>query len=164
MQHVVVMGASGSGKSTVGKLLARRLGATFVEGDLLHPKVNIAKMESGESLNDADRQPWLAAVGRTLANAGAESIVIACSALKKLYRDLIRSHDPTAHFILLEGSYELLVERLGGRRDHFMPPALLQSQLNILEPLEADEEGFTLNISRKPDELAKDAALLLAVP
>jgi carbohydrate kinase (thermoresistant glucokinase family) len=159
-QHVVVMGVSGSGKSTIGALLAQKLGATFVDGDLLHPESNVAKMAAGTPLNDADRKPWLEAVGQRLAGAG-ESLVIACSALKKSYRNIIRAADPTARFVLLEGPRELLSERLAGRAGHFMPPTLLQSQLDTLEQLDPDESGVVLDISGKPEELAGKAAAFL---
>lgn len=160
-QHVVVMGVSGSGKSTVGELLARELGAAFIDGDDLHPENNVAKMAAGTPLNDADRKPWLEVIGQKLAQAGGESLVIACSALKKSYRDIIRDADPKAQFVLLEGPQELLSERLATRRGHFMPPSLLQSQLETLEPLDSDESGVVLDISEKPNELARKAAALL---
>lgn len=160
-QHVVVMGVSGSGKSTVGELLAQELGATFIDGDFLHPAANAAKMAAGTPLSDADRKPWLEAIGQKLAQARNESLVIACSALKKSYRDIIRAADPTARFVLLEGPQALLSERLANRRGHFMPPSLLQSQLETLELLETDESGVVLDISEKPDELARKAAALL---
>jgi carbohydrate kinase (thermoresistant glucokinase family) len=160
-QHIVVMGVSGSGKSTVGELLARELGGTFIDGDCLHSKSNVAKMAAGTPLNDTDRKPWLEAVGQNLAQAGDEPMVMACSALKKSYRDIIRAADPTARFVLLDGPRELLAERLASRRGHFMPPTLLRSQLETLERLDPDESGIVLDISEKPEKLARKAAALL---
>ena len=161
VQHVVVMGVSGSGKSTIGELLAQKLGGTFIDGDFLHPENNVAKMAAGIPLNDADRKPWLEAVGRRLAQAGDESLVIACSALKKSYRDTIRTADPTVRFVLLDGPGEVIAERLGRRGGHFMPPTLLQSQLETLERLDPDESGIVLDISEKPEEMVRKAAALL---
>ncbi len=160
-QHVVVMGVSGSGKSTVGELIATRLGATFIDGDLLHPKANVAKMESGTPLNDEDRKPWLETIGQKFVEADGHSLVIACSALKRTYRDIIRAAAPRAQFVLLHGAAELLAQRLNHRRGHFMPSSLLASQLATLEPLESDEAGFTLDISESPEELACQAAAKL---
>jgi gluconokinase len=160
-QHIVVMGVSGSGKSTIGELLAQKLGAKFIDGDLLHPESNVAKMAAGTPLDDADRKPWLEVVGQKLAQAGDESLVIACSALKKSYRDIIRAADPTARFVLLDGPPELLAERLARRRGHFMPPTLLQSQLETLERLEPDESGVVLDISETPEEMVGKAVALL---
>jgi carbohydrate kinase (thermoresistant glucokinase family) len=155
------MGVSGSGKSTVGELIAKRLGATFIDGDLLHPKANVAKMESGTPLNDEDRKPWLETIARKFADAGDDSLVIACSALKRAYRDIIRAAAPRARFVLLHGAAELLADRLEHRGGHFMPSSLLASQLATLEPLEPDEAGFTLDISELPDELARKAVAKL---
>jgi carbohydrate kinase (thermoresistant glucokinase family) len=160
-QHVAVMGVSGSGKSTVGELIATRLGATFIDGDLLHPKANVAKMESGTPLNDEDRKPWLEMIGHRFADADGHSLVIACSALKRAYRDIIRAAAPGVRFVLLHGPAELLAERLEHRRGHFMPSSLLASQLATLEPLEGDEAGFTLDIRQLPDELARQAVARL---
>ena len=158
------MGVSGSGKTTIGALLAQELGATFLDGDDLHSEANVAKMAAGRALDDADRRPWLEAIGQEFARASGRSLVVACSALKKSYRDIIRQADPTVRFLFLEGPRELLAARLGSRSSgHFMPPSLLQSQLEILEPLEPDESGFRLNIAHTPEELAREAARLLAV-
>ena len=162
--HVVVMGVSGSGKTTVGALLAQELGATFIDGDDLHSEANVARMAAGDALDDADRRPWLEKIGREVAQASGRSLVVACSALKKSYRDIIRAAAPAVRFVFLEGSRELLAERLGTRSSgHFMPPSLLASQLEILEPLQPDEAGFALNVADAPEELAREAARVLAV-
>jgi gluconokinase len=156
------MGVSGSGKTTVGRLIAGEIGAKFIDGDDLHPEANIAKMAAGKPLDDADREPWLEAIAEEFARAGEESLVVACSALKKSYRETIRQADPSVRFVFLEGPREVLAARLAARSSgHFMPPSLLQSQLETLEPLEPDEAGFALNIARKPEELAREAAALL---
>ena len=160
--HVVVIGVSGSGKTTVGKLLAQEIDATFIDGDDLHSDANVAKMAAGKALDDADRKPWLQRIAKEFVGAGEKSLVVACSALKKSYRDIIRGADPGVGFVFLEGPYELIAARLGGRAGHFMPPSLLASQFETLEPLEPDEAGFALNIARPPEELAREAARLLA--
>ena len=160
--HVVVMGVSGAGKTTVGKLLAEEIGANFIDGDDLHPEANVAKMAAGRALDDADRGPWLEAIAEEFVRAGGKSLVVACSALKKAYREIIRRADPSVRFVFLEGPRELLAARLAARSSgHFMPPSLLQSQLDTLEPLEPDESGFAMNIARTPEELAREAATLL---
>ena len=156
--HVVVMGVSGSGKSTVGRLAAEALGAPFVDGDDLHPPANVAKMTAGIPLTDEDRGPWLLEVGRRLAAAGPEGIVIACSALKRAYRDMIRAEAPGAVFAELDGTRELLAERLTDRPGHFMPASLLDSQLATLEPLQSDEAGMRLDVALPPAELARRIA------
>lgn len=155
------MGVSGSGKTTVGQLLAEELGARFVDADSLHPQANVAKMAAGEPLRDEDRQPWLKVVGQQLATAKGASLVMACSALKKAYRDVIRAGDPSARFVLLHGNEALLSERLAARKGHFMPASLLRSQLDNLEPLHASEAGITLDIADPPERLARRAAGLL---
>ncbi len=150
---LVVMGVSGSGKSTVGRAVADALDASFVDGDDLHPAVNVAKMTAGIPLTDADREPWLRAVGRALADgAGAGGMVVACSALKRSYRDLIRGEAPGTVFAELDGTRELLEERMI-RPGHFMPASLLDSQLATLEPLQPDEAGLRLDIAAPPAEL-----------
>jgi carbohydrate kinase (thermoresistant glucokinase family) len=153
---VVVGGVSGSGKSTVGALLAERLGVPFADADDLHPQANVDKMAAGIPLTDEDRWPWLAAVGAELAASTQTGLVIACSALRRVYRDAIRDAAPTAFFVELTGSPELLAERIGSRKGHFMPPALLASQLALLEPLEADERGVTLDVAATPEQLVDE--------
>jgi gluconokinase len=143
---VVVMGVTGSGKSTVGSALAQRLRVPFVDGDTLHPPANIAKMATGEPLDDDDRYPWLEQVGDWLA-AHRDGGVVACSALKRKYRDQLRAHCPRVEFLHLSGSPELIGRRLAARSGHFMPPALLRSQYDALEPLGADEHGVVINLS-----------------
>ncbi|GAA1262013.1 gluconokinase [Arthrobacter pascens] len=129
--HVVTMGVSGSGKSLIGHTLAEILGAHFLDGDDLHPASNIEKMATGQALTDADRGPWLWQVGLRLASAEGP-LVIACSALKRSYRDIIRQAAPEAVFIHLTGSIALLHARMSRREEHFMPVTLLQSQLPCL--------------------------------
>lgn len=138
--RIVVMGPSGCGKSTVGRALADRIGARFVDADDLHPLTNIEKMAAGVPLDDDDRMPWLAVVGRAL--QADDRIVVACSALRRSYRDAIRAEAPETFFAELQVSGEELARRLRAREDHFMPPALLASQLQTLEPLGDDERGI----------------------
>lgn len=153
---VVVMGVSGSGKSTVGASLAVALGTPFVDGDALHPAANVAKMAAGIPLDDEDRWPWLAAVGRHLAGAGPEGLVVACSALKRVYRDAIRAEAPGAVFVELDGAHDLLAKRMRERPGHFMPPSLLDSQLATLEPLQDDEAGMHVSVDLAPVELVDE--------
>ncbi|SFA45695.1 gluconokinase [Rhodococcoides kroppenstedtii] len=141
-RHIVVMGVSGTGKTTVGKRVAAELGATFVEGDALHPKANIDKMSAGHPLTDEDRAPWLAAIAdeiRRIADAGGTSVT-ACSALRVTYRDQLRTGFPDLFFLHLQADYDTLLARMT-RRKHFMPPSLLQSQFDTLEELAAGEHG-----------------------
>ena len=149
---VVVMGVSGSGKSTVGTALARRLRVPFVDADTLHPAANIAKMAAGEPLDDDDRYPWLERVGDWLA-AHRDGGVVSCSALKRAYRDQLRAHCPGVEFLHLSGSADLIGARLAARTEHFMPLALLRSQLDTLEPLGVDEAGSTVDIGPDVDAI-----------
>lgn len=159
--RVVVMGVSGSGKSTVGSMLARRLGVDFVDADGLHPAANIAKMSTGRPLTDEDRGPWLDAVAAELAAAPAGAVV-ACSALRRRYRDRLRRGAGGVRFVHLTGSRELLAARMGARLDHFMPASLLDTQLATLEPLDPAEDGIVLDVVEPPDTLAAFAAQLLS--
>jgi carbohydrate kinase (thermoresistant glucokinase family) len=162
--QIIVMGVSGSGKSTIGALIAGALGVPFVDGDSLHPRSNVEKMAGGHPLNDDDRWPWLATVGTTLADAGQQGsgMVIACSALKRVYRDAIRKTAPATRFVHLSGSRDVLASRLEGRSDHFMPPALLDSQLSTLEPLEDDEPGIVVDIDQTVTAIVAEAAAALS--
>ncbi|MEW5015190.1 gluconokinase, GntK/IdnK-type [Clavibacter michiganensis subsp. michiganensis] len=160
---VIVMGVSGSGKSTVGELLAQDAGIPFIDGDDLHPEANRRKMAEGHALDDDDRRPWLEEVGRALAGRPEGGPVVACSALKRSYRDILRAAAPDAVFVHLAGDHELLAERLGSREGHFMPSSLLASQLRTLEPLGDDEQGITLDITDDPVALA-DAAVRELLP
>ena len=141
---VVVMGVSGAGKSTVGSALAGLLSVGFVDADALHPHANVAKMAAGTPLTDADRWPWLDLVGAALADASETGLVVACSALKRAYRDAIRTAAPGVTFVHLTVPRAALDDRVTHRPGHFMPASLLDSQLDALEPLEADERGLAI--------------------
>ena len=162
--QIIVMGVSGSGKSTIGALIAGALGVPFVDGDALHPQSNIEKMAGGTPLNDDDRWPWLAKVGETLADAGrkGQGMVIACSALRRSYRDAIRKSAPAARFVHLSGSREVLSSRLEGRTDHFMPPSLLDSQFATLEPLAGDEAGIVVDIDQPVPAIVAEAVTAIS--
>ena len=148
MRCYVVMGVSGCGKSSVGQGLAERCLMTFMDGDDLHPQANIDKMSSGQPLTDDDREPWLNLVGKALAETPGP-VVIACSALKRKYRDIIRSHlSEPVQFLHLHASQEVLLARVNEREGHFMPPSLLQSQFDALEPLGPNEAGTVIDIAQ----------------
>ena len=152
------MGVSGCGKTTVGDRLAARLGATFVDGDDLHPQANVDKMAAGTPLNDEDRAPWLVRVGETL--AGTEGVcLIGCSALKRIYRDTIRAAagEPVM-FLHLSGSREVLEARMAARERHFMPLSLLDSQIATLEPPGADELHVTVDIDQPVEAIVSELA------
>ena len=157
---VVVMGVSGCGKTSVAEGLAASLGAAFIEGDSLHPAVNVDKMSHGIALTDEDRWPWLDTVGRAMADvlAGNGSVVVSCSALKKAYRDRLRSSaGGTLAFVFLKGSRELLMSRMAAREGHFMPVSLLDSQLATLEDPSGEPGVVTVDIGASIEEIVAAA-------
>ncbi|MFE3326450.1 gluconokinase [Streptomyces sp. NPDC059176] len=158
---VVVMGVAGTGKTTIGRLLAAALGVPYAEGDDFHPPANIAKMAAGVPLDDADRAPWLDAVGRWAHGRAGLGGVVACSALKRSYRDRLRASAPDAVFLHLTGDRALIQRRMADRRGHFMPTALLDSQFATLQPLQEDEVGAAVDVSGTPAEITERAAAAL---
>lgn len=162
---VVVMGVSGTGKSTVGTLLAAGLGVPYAEADAFHPPANIDKMSAGTPLDDADREPWLDAIGawartRTEHGPGLQGVV-SCSALKRAYRDRLRASAPGLFFLHLTGDRDLVAGRLAQRRDHFMPGALLDSQYAALEPLQPGEQGVEISVADSPEDITAHAVRAL---
>nr|WP_060178462.1 gluconokinase [Streptomyces sp. IMTB 1903] len=159
---MVVMGVAGTGKTTVGRLLAARLGLPYAEGDAFHPAGNVAKMSAGHPLDDADRWPWLDAVGEWIRNrAGTGGGVIAASSLKRAYRDRLRAAAPGVVFVHLTGERQLIEERMAARKGHFMPATLLESQFATLEPLQEDELGVSVDVAGSPEEVAERALAAL---
>ena len=156
-RHIVVMGVSGSGKTTVGETLSPLVGLEYRAGDDMHPQSNIDKMAAGIPLNDADREPWLKQIGQWLADR-PEGAMVGCSALKRQYRDLIREYCPSVVFVHVHGDFDVLYERMQHRPGHFMPASLLQSQFDTLEPLENDETGRVFDVTRPASDIAGDAA------
>lgn len=155
---MVVMGVAGSGKTTIGEALARAIGATYVDGDQLHPPANIAKMSAGIPLSDEDRWPWLAKVGETL-RQGNQTILVGCSALKRAYRDFItESAGAPVLFIYLDGSRELISRRMRERTGHFMPASLLDSQFATLEVPGPDENAIAVAIDAPLDRIVESIA------
>lgn len=154
---VVTMGVSGSGKSTIGKALAARLGVPYADADDFHPPANVRKMSQGVPLNDEDRAPWLDAIADWLArharSGGGSGGVVSCSALKRRYRDRLREGSDDLFFVHLDGSEALLAERISGRTGHFMPGSLLRSQLDTLERLQPDEPGAAVPIDGTPEQV-----------
>lgn len=151
----VVMGVCGCGKSSIGGLLAARLGIAYLEGDDFHTSANVAKMAAGTALTDADRQQWLLTLQQKIGAAAATgaSLVLSCSALKRRYRDLLRAADPALIFLHLDGPRALIAARLQARPNHYMAPSLLDSQIAALEPLGPDEAGLRLDIAADPVQL-----------
>jgi len=152
---IVVMGVSGSGKSTVGAALAQRLRVPYGDADDFHPPANIEKMSAGRPLDDDDRRPWLEAIGRWLQEHDAG--VVTCSALKRSYRDLLRESRPDVVFVHLHGDREVIARRQATRPGHFMPAALLDSQFDTLEPLEDDERGYVVDVGPSVDDIVEAA-------
>lgn len=150
---VVVMGVSGCGKSTVGRLLAQSLALPYVEGDELHPARNVALMAAGTALTDEDRGDWLDAVALAIVSAQPGGLVVSCSALKRCYRDRLRQAAPELRFVYLRGAAELLAVRLAQRAGHYMPPSLLQSQLQTLEEPAVDEAALAADIALPPEDI-----------
>ncbi|MBT2530108.1 gluconokinase [Streptomyces flavidovirens] len=158
---VVVMGVAGTGKTTIGPLLAGRLGVPYAEGDDFHPPANIAKMSAGTPLDDADRWPWLDAIGEWAHSRAGLGGVVSSSALKRVYRDRLRAAAPDAVFLHLTGDRELIEERMRERRGHFMPTALLDSQYAALQPLQEDEAGVSVDVSGSPEDITERAVAAL---
>ena len=157
---IVVMGVTGCGKTTVGIALAEALGIEFIDSDVLHSEANKTKMSSGTPLTDSDRQPWLQEVSKALQSH--ESVVVACSALKKSYRSTILAGAPTTKFVHLSGSQELIFGRLSERSHHFMPIGLLDSQFQTLEHLDDSECGKDFDISKSIDEIVHEVVLWIS--
>lgn len=160
---VVAMGVSGSGKTTVAGILADRLGWSFAEADDFHPPENVAKMTAGTPLTDEDRWPWLETI-RDWIEANPGNAIITCSALRRSYRDILRSADAKVRFLHLHGTTEELSARLTGRSNHFMSVSMLDSQLATLEPLDEDEDGVVLPIAGTPQQVADRAMHALRLP
>ena len=152
----VVMGVSGSGKSTVGAALAQRLCVPFADGDDLHPAANIPKMSAGLPLDDEDRAPWLAAIGSWLAAHDRSGGVVSSSALRRSYRDALRSHVPALRFLHLQGTPDVIAARQATRPGHFMPASLLASQFATLEPLAPDEPGLVVDVAQPVDVIVQE--------
>jgi gluconokinase len=150
---IVIMGVQGSGKTTIGDLLARRLGVPLVDGDSLHSAENKTWMASGRALSDAQRLPWLHEVGKRLALGTGPGVVVACSALKHSYRDLLRQHAPTMLTVFARGDIDLIHARITARRHEYMPPSLLRTQFDDLEERQPDEPGVTVDIAKTPEQL-----------
>ena len=155
---LIVMGVSGAGKSTIGEKLAERLGWSYEDGDKFHPASNVAKMSAGQPLTDEDRWPWLQAIADEIERVceAAEHVVIASSALKRAYRDVLVHGRPDVRIIYLKGTQDLIASRLAMRKGHFMPPDLLESQFKTLEPPDASENAVTVSIDGSVETVVND--------
>ncbi|MGX9227874.1 gluconokinase [Streptomyces albus] len=158
---VVVMGVAGTGKTTVGRLLADALEVPYAEADAFHPPANVAKMSAGTPLDDTDRAPWLDAIGAWAHSREGQGGVVSCSALKRSYRDRLRAAAPGIVFVHLTGDRELIARRMAERAGHFMPVALLDSQFATLEPLQPDEPGVTVSVAPGPQAVTGNALAAL---
>ncbi|MFD9790750.1 gluconokinase [Streptomyces sp. NPDC059070] len=158
---VVVMGVAGTGKTTIGPLVAESLGVPYAEGDDFHPAANVAKMSAGVPLEDADRWPWLDAIGRWAHGRAGLGGVVSSSALKRAYRDRLRAAAPGLVFLHLTGERELIERRMRERKGHFMPTALLDSQFATLQPLTPDEAGVAVDVAGTPEEITDRAVAAL---
>ena len=161
---IVVMGVSGAGKTTIGTLLAARLGRAFLEGDSFHPEANVAKMRSGAALDDADRMPWLKAIAAAIDSARRDGrrVVVTCSALKRTYRAALADGHDDVLFVYLRGGRPLVAERLATRAGHFMPPQLLESQFATLEEPDKGEASIVVDIEDTPEGIVRQVADSLA--
>ena len=157
MTSIVVMGVSGCGKSTIAALLAERLGYEYVDADWLHPKANVEKMQRGIPLDDEDRWPWLRAIAARMQELrrSGRGCVVACSALKRAYRDVLRDGHADVRFVHLAGPAEAIAPRLTGRDGHFMPATLLASQFAALEPPQPDERAIAVSVTLAPGEIVE---------
>ena len=155
---VVVMGVAGSGKTTVGAALARRLCLDYADADEFHDEASVAKMAAGHPLDDDDRAPWLQAIGQWLAGHDQTGGVASCSALRRRYRDILRAAAPRVEFLHLGGDSHVVTQRVAERRNHFMPASLVTSQLETLEPLEIDEAGRKFDFSEPVENIVAEFA------
>ena len=165
LQAVVVMGVAGCGKSAIGAALARAIGAQFIEGDALQPPENVARMSRGEALTDELRAGWLDAVGQSMKASllGDQSVVAACSALKRSYRDRLRKIEPSIVFVHLVISPEVARRRVANRRGHFMPASLVDSQFATLEPPTSEEDAFSVSAEKPIAEIVRATSEFLAL-
>lgn len=155
---IILMGVSGSGKSTIGAALSQQLGWPYADADEFHPPANVAKMSAGQPLNDDDRKPWLAAIAAHIDDFRAKGghAIVSCSALKRVYRDVLVGSRADVRLVLLDGNKDLIAARMNARKDHFMPPSLLASQFATLERPTADERALIVPVNGTPQEIAAD--------
>ena len=163
---IVIMGVAGSGKTTVGALLAGRLGWPYAEADNFHPQSNVDKMAAGHPLTDEDRRPWLEAIGRWIDERGAQNEpgVVSCSGLKRAYRDMLRKDRPEVRMVFLKGSRDLIMHRMVARHGHFMKAAMLDSQFADLEEPAADEDVLVVSVEATPEEIVDEIIDRLHLP